>query len=53
MSRQRETMVMEVAQSLSKVASVLLQVENLQAWHDLPYTLRISYINRCVLLLLL
>ncbi len=42
---QREAMVVEVAQSLLKVGSVLLEVENLEAWQDLPDLLRSKFVS--------
>ena len=42
---QREAMTMEVAQSISKVASNLLEVNNLNAWRDLPNRLRMKLIS--------
>jgi len=42
---QREAMAMEVAQSISKVASNLLEVKNLSAWKDLPSRLRTKLIS--------
>lgn len=38
-------MAMEVAQSISKVASNLLEVKNLSAWKDLPSRLRTKLIT--------